>query len=134
MGKIKSSAKKVLGLVCVLLVVIVAKIVGQEFGKKYANDYTKKILYPESESLNNRFNNSLKQQKFPVIIDENTTLINISAQGKYVNYYYILHGLDEIDFDSESFKKEIYNNVKNDLHGTNFCAFLIKYSYTARYI
>lgn len=73
MGKIKSSAKKILGLVCVLLVVIVAKIVGQEFGKEYANDYTKKILYSESESLNDRFNNSLKQQKFPVIIDENTT-------------------------------------------------------------
>ncbi|HHX1453074.1 TPA: hypothetical protein ACU6JA_005170 [Salmonella enterica] len=133
-GKIISSAKKILGLVCVLLIVIVAKIIGQEFGKEYVNDYTKKTLYSEGESLNDLFNNSLKQKKFPMIIDENTILINIVAQGKYVNYYYILYGLDGTDFDSESFKKEIYNNVKNDMHGTDFCAFLIKYSYTAKYI
>ncbi|HED0198851.1 TPA: hypothetical protein R4H00_000661 [Salmonella enterica subsp. enterica serovar Orientalis] len=133
MDKIKSSTKKVLGGVCLFLVLILVKVVSSEFGKEYANDYTNKFLYPESKLINDRFNKALKKRKFPMVIDENTTLVSILAKGRYINYYYILHDLDSVNFDSEIFKEEIYKNAKKDLHGTDFCHFLIKNQYTAKY-
>ncbi|EGB0328032.1 TPA: hypothetical protein ACIVON_005055 [Salmonella enterica subsp. enterica serovar Poona] len=65
MDKIKSSTKKVLGGVCLFLVLILVKVVSSEFGKEYANDYTNKFLYPESKLINDRFNKALKKTKIP---------------------------------------------------------------------
>ncbi|MLW02831.1 hypothetical protein EAK82_22150, partial [Salmonella enterica] len=62
MDKIKSSTKKVLGGVCLFLVLILVKAVSSDFGKEYAH----KFLYSGNEQINNHINEMFKKQKFPL--------------------------------------------------------------------
>ncbi|HAE1794683.1 TPA_asm: hypothetical protein G3V02_003431 [Salmonella enterica subsp. enterica serovar Ank] len=130
MDKIKSSTKKVLGGICVFLILIFVKLVSSEFGKEYANDYTNKFLYPENEQVNKYINDEFRKHKFPIVVGENIKWIAASAQGMYINYYYIVNDFDEGLFDAEDFQREFRKNFKKQ---SKFCDLLKNYKYTARY-
>ncbi|ECD9469666.1 hypothetical protein RDB90_002169 [Salmonella enterica] len=126
MDKIKSSTKKVLGGVCLFLVLILVKAVSSDFGKEYAH----KFLYSGNEQINNHINEMFKKQKFPLVVDEYTTLVNASAQGVNINYYYVLNDFNESFFDADILKREVRKNIKKQ---GKFCDLLKDYKYTAKY-
>ncbi|ENL4830082.1 hypothetical protein AB5G42_004958 [Salmonella enterica subsp. enterica serovar Teko] len=130
MDKIKSSTKKILGGVCLFLVLILVKVVSSEFGKEYANDYTNKFLYSENEQINNHINERFRKINFPVVVDRNTKWVSALAQGTYLNYNYVMSDFNEDLFDAEILKGEIRKNIKKQ---GKFCDFLKDYKYTAKY-
>ncbi|ECF1925375.1 hypothetical protein E1L25_25940 [Salmonella enterica subsp. enterica serovar Newport] len=128
MDKIKSSTKKILGGVCLFLVLILVKAVSSDFGKEYAH----KFLYSENER-NDYINAYFRKMKFPIVVDEYTTWVAASASGQYIKYYYVLNDIDEELLDVDIMKGVIHENIKNQK--TGLCDILIKkYKYKAKFI
>ncbi|HFP3799745.1 TPA: hypothetical protein ACHGDV_000563 [Escherichia coli] len=132
-NKILGAIKKTGTALMFIILLIFVKIIATEFVEPKIDDVLSNK--EDADKIASYLKNELSKKKFPIKVDDYTTLIATTVEGNTINHYYNLYGVSEDMapfFDGEEIKNLMSPEIQKKLNSGE-CKMMQEYNYIFKY-